>query len=148
MQIKSDIPGTNALVSTEYEGLTPPILSEPKFGTSGDDILVIDKGNQLVFAGAGNDLIDAGASPGNNRFYGGTGNDTFTLGEKDTAFGEDGDDRFFATSGGGNVLTGGSGSDQFWIASAGISDGANTITDFTLVKMLLVLQAVAPALAR
>lgn len=76
-------------------------------------------------------MIDAGASTGNNRLYGCTGNDTFILGEKDTAFGEDGKDRFFATSGGGNVLTGGNGTDQFWIVSSEIPDGANTITDFT-----------------
>ncbi|MBF2067810.1 MAG: hypothetical protein IGS39_25850 [Calothrix sp. C42_A2020_038] len=79
--------------------------------------------------------MDAGASPGNNRFYGGTGNDTFTLGEKDTAFGEDGDDRFFATSGGGNVLTGGSGKDQFWIASAGIPDGAQILNFSSYLRL-------------
>lgn len=131
VQIASDIPGTNALVSTEYEGLTSP-GSKPNFGTSGDDILGIDEGNQIVFAGAGNDLIDATASLGNNRLYGGMGDDTFVLGKGDILFGEDGSDRFFAKSGGGNTLTGGKGADQFWIASDKIPDSANIVTDFTI----------------
>ncbi len=72
------------------------------------------------------------ASTGNNSIYGSTGNDTFTLGSNDTVFGEEGDDRLFAQSGGGNTITGGQGSDQFWIASNQIPDSANTITDFTI----------------
>jgi Ca2+-binding RTX toxin-like protein len=132
VQIKSDIPGTNALVAVEYEGLTPVVPSEPIFGTSVDDILTINQGNQLVFAGSGNDLIDAVASLGNNRFYGGTGNDTFILGKGDIAFGEAGSDRFFARTAGGNTLTGGEGADQFWIATGEIPQDVNTITDFTI----------------
>lgn len=132
VQIDSSIPGTSALVSTEYEGLAPVIPSEPVFGTSVGDTLVVDKSNQLIFAGAGDDLIDATASTGNNRIYGGNGNNTFILGKNDTLFGEDGNDRFFARSGGGNVLTGGSGADQFWIVSGEIPTKANTITDFTV----------------
>jgi Ca2+-binding RTX toxin-like protein len=132
VQIKSDIPGTNALVAVEYEGLTPAVPSEPIFGTSVDDILTINQGNQLVFAGSGNDLIDATASSGNNRFYGGTGDDTFIFGTGDKVFGEAGSDRFFARTSGGNTLTGGEGADQFWIATAEIPQDVNTITDFTI----------------
>jgi Ca2+-binding RTX toxin-like protein len=80
VQIESSIPGTNTLVSTEYEELTPVIPSEPVFGTLGGDTLVVNKSNQLIFAGAGDDLIDAIASTGNNRIYGGNGNNTFILG--------------------------------------------------------------------
>ncbi|MEM8827926.1 MAG: hypothetical protein AAGE96_01045, partial [Cyanobacteria bacterium P01_G01_bin.19] len=43
----------------------------------------------------------------------------------------EGDDAIFATSGGDNTITGGDGADQFWIATAEIPDGINTITDFT-----------------
>ncbi len=132
VQIASSIPGTNALVSTEYQGLAPTIPNELKFGTLDDDIITIDKSNQLVFAGAGDDLIDAIASPGNNRLYSGSGNDTFILGQGDVVFGEAGSDKFFAKSSGRNVLTGGSGADQFWIASGEIPEQANSITDFTV----------------
>ncbi|WP_414620376.1 calcium-binding protein [Calothrix sp. CCY 0018] len=132
VQIASDIPGTNALVSTEYEGLATTLPSEPIFGTFGNDLITIDKGNQLVFAGAGDDLIDAISSSGNNRLYGDNGNDTFILGQGDMVFGEDGNDRFFAQSGGGNILTGGSGADQFWIVTGEIPQETNTITDFSI----------------
>ena len=132
VQIASSIPGTNALVSTEYQGLAPTIPNEPKFGTLDNDIITIDKSNQLVFAGAGDDLIDAVSSPGNNRLYGGSGDDTFILGQGDVVFGEVGNDKFFAKSGGVHVLTGGSGADQFWIASGEIPEEANTIADFTV----------------
>ena len=132
VQIASDIPGTNAFVSTEYEGLATTLLTEPIFGTFGNDLITIDKGNQLVFAGGGDDLIDANASLGNNRLDAGKGNDTFILSQGDMVFGEDGNDRFFAQSGGGNVLTGGEGADQFWIATSEIPQETNTITDFKI----------------
>lgn len=132
VELPGDIPGTSILVSSEYELLNSSSQDGNTFGTSEDDSLGIDTGNQLVLAGAGDDLIDATASTGNNSIYGSTGDDTFTLGRNDTVFGEDGGDRFFAQSGGENTITGGKGSDQFWIASNQIPDSANTITDFTI----------------
>jgi Ca2+-binding RTX toxin-like protein len=108
-----------------------PTASEPLFGTTGDDTLALSAANQLVFAGAGNDLVDAITGQGNNRIYGGSGKDTFMLGSGDSLLGDIGDDRFFAQTGGDNALTGGAGADQFWIASADIPESANTITDFT-----------------
>ena len=132
VELPGDIPGTSTLVSTEYELLNSSSQDGNTFGTSENDSLGIDRGNQLVLAGAGDDLIDATASTGNNSIYGSTGNDTFTLGSNDTVFGEEGDDRFFAQSGGGNTITGDRGSDQFWIASNQIPDSATTITDFTI----------------
>ncbi len=132
VELPGDIPGTSTLVSTEYELLNSSSQDGNTFGTSENYSLGIDRGNQLVLAGAGDDLIDATASTGNNSIYGSTGNDTFTLGSNDTVFGEEGDDRFFAGSGGGNTITGGQGSDQFWITSNQIPDSANTITDFTI----------------
>ncbi|MGV2830847.1 calcium-binding protein [Myxosarcina sp. GI1(2024)] len=132
VELPGDIPGTSTLVSSEYELLNSSSQDGNTFGTSENDSLGIDRGNQLVLAGAGDDLIDATASTGNNSIYGSTGNDTFELGSNDTVFGEEGDDRFFAQSGGGNTITGGQGSDQFWIASNQIPDSANTITDFTI----------------
>ena len=104
---------------------------EPVFGTLEADEIEITDNNQLVFAGDGNDLIDATASGGNNRIYGGSGNDTLILGSGDRLLGDAGDDKFFVTSGGENIITGGEGADQFWIASAAIPESTNNITDFT-----------------
>ncbi|MGD1917581.1 MAG: M10 family metallopeptidase C-terminal domain-containing protein [Pleurocapsa sp.] len=85
----------------------------------------------MLFAGDKDDLLDASTGEGGNRIYAGNGDDTLILGEGDRAFGGAGDDRFFATSGGDNTITGGEGTDQFWIASAEVPDATNTITDFT-----------------
>jgi hypothetical protein len=121
VQIPSAIPGTTALVSTEYE---------PAGGTEGND--TIDLGfPQPILAGAGDDLIDATASQGMNQIYGGVGNDTFNLGKDDILFGGEGDDRFFVKAGGGNRLIGAQGADQFWIASEGVPESVNTVVDFT-----------------
>ncbi len=104
---------------------------EPIFGSLEGDITEVTGGNGLVFAGAGDDLIDASISGGNNRIYAGMGEDTVILGAKDRIFGDAGSDRFFVTTGGDNIITGGAGVDQFWIANADIPEAANIITDFT-----------------
>ena len=70
------------------------------------------------------------SSNGNNRIYAQSGDDTLILGRGDRLFGGDGDDSFFALSEGDNIITGGAGADQFWLATAEIPDTANTITDF------------------
>jgi Ca2+-binding RTX toxin-like protein len=105
--------------------------SAPVFGTTQDDTLDLSGINQLIFAGAGNDLLDATASGGGNRVYGGSGNDTFILGKGDSLIGDIGDDRFFVQTGGDNLLKGGAGADQFWIATAELPTAVNTIADFT-----------------
>ena len=94
---------------------------EPVFGSLDGDIIEVEGSNQLVFAGADNDLVDASiASEGGNRIYLGSGDDTGILGQGDRYSGETGDDQFFTTTGGGNVITGGKDADQFWIAVAEI----------------------------
>ena len=103
---------------------------EPVFGTLNSDELEISGSNQLVFAGDGDDLIDTSSSDGGNRIYGGGGNDIIILGERDVVFGNEGNDSLFATTGGDNLITGGEGADQFWIASAAIPETANHIIDF------------------
>ncbi|MEM8674575.1 MAG: choice-of-anchor I family protein [Cyanobacteria bacterium P01_G01_bin.67] len=103
----------------------------PLFGTTDGDQIEISGSDQLVFAGDGDDLIDALTGGGGNRIYGGNGNDIVILGEGDRIFGEAGDDLFFATSGGDNLITGGAGADQFWIATATIPESTNTVDDFT-----------------
>ena len=110
---------------------------EPVFGTLNDDVFDaavedgFDGSADLVFAGAGDDLIDAStAGSGNNRLYGGAGDDIFFLGANDRVVGGAGKDRFFVLAGGGNTLTGGAGADQFWIATGEQLEASNTITDF------------------
>jgi hypothetical protein len=46
------------------------------------------------------------------------------------ALGGDGDDKFFANSGGGNLLSGGAGKDIFNIFVSDVLSSANTILDF------------------
>ena len=114
----------------------------PVFGSLGNETLDagIDPGfdgtDDIVFGGSGNDLIDTVAGTGGNRVYGQSGNDTLTLGGNDRAFGGTGDDRFFLL-GGDNIVTGGAGADQFWIANAEIPESPHTVTDFDLEDDLL-----------
>ena len=126
--------GTFTLVSPDNDGVKPTKPPTPIFGTTGNDTLDVTGKNQLVFAGRGNDFVDASASDSGNRIYGGKGNDTFILGSGDELLGGAGSDRFFAQTGGDNLLTGGAGADQFWIASAEIPKSANIVTDFTRGK--------------
>lgn len=73
--------------------------------------------------------MDASASGGGNRVYGRAGNDIIIGGINERLVGDNGDDALFAGNG-GNTLTGGEGSDQFWVAYGGLPNSANFITDF------------------
>ncbi|MEO1763138.1 MAG: hypothetical protein AAFR83_14435 [Cyanobacteria bacterium J06629_18] len=104
----------------------------PVFGTVEGDVIEVEGSNELIFAGSSDDVIDASiGSTGSNRIYAGSGDDTVILGMSDRIVGGAGDDKFFAMSGGDNIITGGEGADQFWIATAETPDAANIITDFT-----------------
>ncbi|MEM8827925.1 MAG: hypothetical protein AAGE96_01040 [Cyanobacteria bacterium P01_G01_bin.19] len=103
----------------------------PVFGSVDGDTIEVEGGNQLIFVGDLNDLVDASTGDGGNRIYAGSGDDTLILGASDRILAGEGDDAIFATSGGDNTITGGAGADQFWIATAEIPDAANIITDFT-----------------
>ena len=106
--------------------------TEPVFGSLEGDIIEVTGTSQLIFGGDSDDLIDASiSSTGSNRIYAGSGDDTAILGMSDRIVGGEGADKFFATSGGDNIITGGAGADQFWIATAETPDAANIITDFT-----------------
>ncbi|MEM7591467.1 MAG: hypothetical protein AAF383_08095 [Cyanobacteria bacterium P01_A01_bin.83] len=117
------------IVVTTVEDTAPSFA--PVFGSIDDDTIEVEGSNQLIFAGDLNDLVDASIGEGNNRIYAGSGDDILILGESDRIFGSAGDDQFYVTSGGDNIITGGAGADQFWIANAEIPDAANIITDFT-----------------
>ena len=62
----------------------------------------------------------------------GSEDDTVILGTGERIVGAAGSDRFFATAGGDNIITGGTDKDEFWLANAEIPDTANIITDFTI----------------
>ena len=97
---------------------------------SGDDIIYVSRKDR-AFGGNGDDVFDATDAMGGNRMSGGEGNDTFFLGKEDRALGGAGDDIFYVQMGGDNILSGGMGADQFWIATAETPDSTNIITDFT-----------------
>ena len=103
---------------------------EAVFGTIEEDVIEIEGTKQLIFAGDLNDLVDASTGEGNNRIYAGSGDDTLVLCSNDRIFAGEGDDILFVTNGGDNIITGGEGADQFWIATAEIPESANIITDF------------------
>ena len=121
-----------AEISDRLSNLRSEPQPEPIFGSWESEVIEISGSNNLVFAGAENDTIDASLSESNNRIYAGSGDDTFILGAGDRAIGAEGDDSFFVTNGGNNIITGGAGTDRFWIANAQIPQSANTITDFTI----------------
>lgn len=119
-------------VTFEFRDPDISTTPEPIFGTVDNDVIEVEDNNKIVFAGKRDDLIDTStSSKGDNRIYAGEGDDILILGGKSRIFGEQGNDIFFATSAGDNIITGGKGADEFWIAVAETPDAANTITDFT-----------------
>ncbi|WNN90886.1 calcium-binding protein [Gloeocapsopsis dulcis] len=134
----NEVSGTTTVFEITVKGDgTPEPTGELFFGTEADDELFANI-SDTVFAGAGNDIVDASSGGGGNRLYGDEGNDTLISGTGDYAsrsargdrlFGGDGDDVLFAVQG-DNLLNGGAGIDQFWIAYNGLPKSVNTITDF------------------
>ncbi|WP_445629588.1 phytase [Nostoc sp. DSM 114167] len=101
------------------------------FGAAGDDNLTVIEGSrQSLFGGSGNDTLTSHGS--NNRLYGGSGDDKLFSNVNDSLFGGDGDDLLFAGQGGSDRLSGGAGTDQFWIANASLPTSKNIVTDFTV----------------
>ncbi|WP_019509575.1 DUF6851 domain-containing protein [Pleurocapsa sp. PCC 7319] len=115
------------------------IAHQSIFGTPEDDLYDaadfdddFNGDRNILFAGAGDDLIDTTTGSGNNHLYGESGNDTLILGYGDRALGGDGDDTFYLSDGGDNLVTGGAGADAFWITTGEAIAEANVITDFAL----------------
>lgn len=99
------------------------------YGGAGEDEILVSTGDR-AFGDEGDDTLEATQGGGSNRLYGGVGDDDFFLGVDDRILGNEGDDRIFVGTDGGNVITGGEGADQFWIANSQLPTATNTITDF------------------
>ncbi|MGK7954553.1 MAG: 5'-nucleotidase C-terminal domain-containing protein [Crocosphaera sp.] len=125
--------------------IEPPEVPMMVRGTAGDDEFdTEDPGdggfigdNQLLFAGSGADFVDVSLSPGGprSRIDLGSGDDIIFAGSNNRIIAGSGDDMLFLSYGeGDNVVTGGSGMDQFWLTTDDIDlpTNANTITDFTI----------------
>ena len=115
------------------------IAHQPIFGTADDDLFDaadfsddFNGDRNILFAGAGDDLVDTITGSGKNRLYGESGNDTLILGHSDHALGGDGDDTFYLSDGGDNLVTGGRGADAFWITTGEAIAEDNVITDFAI----------------
>lgn len=120
-----------AFIEYQENSGKPEIL----FGTLENDVLNAVDSNfhgQIVFGGAGDDLLDASVDSGNNRLYGQGGNDWLFAGSGNTLIAGDGDDALFVSSGGENVFTGGNGADAFWIVTGQFPNSPNTISDLEL----------------
>ncbi|ABA24324.1 Glycerophosphoryl diester phosphodiesterase [Trichormus variabilis ATCC 29413] len=101
------------------------------FGAAGNDTLqVIEGSRQFAFGGSGNDTLTSNGSY--NRLNGGSGDDKLFSNVNDSLFGGDGDDVLFAGQAGSNRLSGGAGTDQFWIANGSLPTSKNTVTDFAV----------------
>ncbi|MEA5549496.1 hypothetical protein VB713_00625 [Anabaena cylindrica UHCC 0172] len=98
---------------------------------SGNDIIDVSKSDR-AFGGSGDDIFDATDGKGGSRMSGGSGHDTFYLGSGDRALGGDGNDKFIVQTGGGNLISGGAGADNFQIVNAELPATANTILDFEI----------------
>ena len=101
-------------------------------GTTGNDVISGNSGNNTIFGLAGNDIIDGGA--GTDTIYGGAGNDIITGRAGDSLYGEAGDDRFSFDEGANvavasaAVVDGGEGSDTIY-AWNGIGGGNVSLSD-------------------
>ncbi len=94
-----------------------------------DDVIGNDwEGSQNVFGGAGNDKLFVSYQAVNGQAFGEEGNDELTANSLAQLDGGQGDDTL-ATSGSGNILTGGLGSDKFVFGQMW-QNVDNLITDF------------------
>lgn len=98
---------------------------------SGNDVIYVSNQDR-AFGGSGDDTFDATDSQGRNRMSGGDGDDTFYLGDNDRALGGNGNDKFFVQTGGGNLISGGAGADEFQIVTVELPETHNIILDFQL----------------
>jgi len=132
----------------EPEPQPPTLTFESRiFATSGADEINLGGSSQVAFGLDGGDQIDFRFDSGANRSFGGDGDDIFLLGSGDRIFGGRGNDIFIFDAGGGNVITGNQGDDNYIIADTMIPESSNTITDFVVGDDLLIIQGLGVGFA-
>jgi hypothetical protein len=99
------------------------------FGAGNSNILYADSSSSAsgaLFAGAGNETLNAAPSSGNDQLWG-----TFQNGANDVMWAGSGNDLLVAGAGGENALIGGSGSDSFFVVNKALINSQLTPgTDF------------------
>ena len=113
-------------------------------GESGNDTLTVSggSGNNTLNGGIGNDKLDVSNLTGNNILNGNEGDDILVGGlGSDQLFGGSGDDLLF---GGvkGSKLTGCTGVDKFYLASAAIPEVAIEVLDFTQGEDKIIIEGI------
>jgi len=119
------------------------LIGNTYFGSSDPDTIPALNQAQIIYGGAGDDIISGGNSGTGETIYGGSGNDTITSGNGgDTIYGGSGNDTIDGGEGkdtiiggwGADILTGGLGNDIFKYLSVTDSHFGqiDTITDFDL----------------
>lgn len=127
----------NLVVQSEAQTSIETVATELVTGGGGDDALLADTSDEfdgagdLVFAGAGQDLVDlsnsalaAAMAPSATTALGGSDDDELIAGGGDRLFGGSGNDTLQATdSSGGNRLFGGAGDDLFLLGAGDRAHG-------------------------
>ena len=108
-------------------------------GSTGDDAITLTGKGSTIQAYRGNDLIELGKNSwtGNNLVYAGAGNDTIKINSSATVYGDAGNDYFgvYGIQGvGGNlILDGGAGDDYFYLDTSSLSQYLSyTISNTTI----------------
>ncbi|MBE9045203.1 CHRD domain-containing protein [Pleurocapsales cyanobacterium LEGE 10410] len=99
------------------------------YGNEGDDSIFVNVSDR-AFGGDGNDFINAAVGvgqpgetiSGGNYIDGGNGSDYLLAGSNSELHGGNGNDTLQISDGGGNLLYGEAGSDEFWIAKGQLPD--------------------------
>ena len=138
------VPTDESSVTVTIQDTSLDVVEVPRnvFGSSDEDNFdTEDPGdtgfigdNQNLFTGSNDDYVDVTFAPGGNRIVLGSGDDILFAGSDNRIVAGSGDDVLFLGSGeGNNIVTGGSGMDQFWIVTdeGDLPAMANVITDFT-----------------
>lgn len=119
---------------TQLPGLVFGSVDADQFDSLLPDAKMFVGDDQILFTGSGDDYVDTTFAPGGNRIDLGSGNDYYFGGSGDRLIAGAGNDLlFFSRSEGDNIVTGGSGEDQFWLVTdtVDLPLTSNTITDFS-----------------